>query len=69
MEKTAKKWFEELNEPYRSQAIESINNDLFDEIDDVNLVYDSLEDALYGAFTWDKTTQGSDYWINLKNSL
>lgn len=54
--KTAREWFSELEEPYRSQAIKRI---------DKNNEYESLRMALLCEFTWSETPQGHEYWYNL----
>lgn len=59
--KTAREWFHDLPEPYRSQAIENI------EIGARSIYRDSLADALINSFYWDETTQGNDYWERVYN--
>lgn len=62
--KTAKEWFETLEEPYRTQAIEITSNE-----DMLNLEYEGLLYALYGSFTWFETPQGHEYWGKLHEKL
>lgn len=49
-------WFQQLPEPYRSQAIEN-----FDEEFSPSKV-DSILDAISCSFIWSKTPQGRVYW-------
>ena len=55
--KPAKEWFEQLPEPVRSQAIANI---IFDKD-----FFEDLSDTLFGAFAWEGTIQGGDYWHNI----
>jgi hypothetical protein len=58
MSKTAKEWFEQLPEPYRTQAIENWEKS---KISDKENPVISLNWAL-DTFIWKKTIQGGDYW-------
>lgn len=54
-------WFEQLKEPYRSEAIANIeHHDILSEMS-----YDSLA----RAFNWAKSIQGLDYWSKIYNSI
>lgn len=55
--KTIKQHFEELPEPYRTQALENMAAS-----DDER---DSLKKALYSGFVWAETPQGHDYWSDV----
>lgn len=57
--KTVKEWLEELPEPYRSQALKNTKEELL-KIEEV-----SADQAVFGAFRWDKTPQGFQYWDSL----
>lgn len=67
--KAIREWLNELEEPYRSQALENVRklNDLPDSV--LNGMSESLEESLYDAFIWMDSIQGLDYWVDLKNSL
>jgi len=57
-------WFEELPEPYRSQAIE--NTKKFYEGKRLDLLEkESLIKAILAGFVWDTTEQGHGYWSKL----
>lgn len=61
--KTIKEYLNELPEPYKTQAlknIESIKTDCF---------AISLEDAILGAFLWDFSPEGHDYWQDLHDGI
>lgn len=57
--KTIKEWFETLPEPIRSQAI--INTRVCDLINREN----SLSEAIWNSFIWEKTFEGLDYWKDI----
>lgn len=62
MSKTNLEWLQELPEPYRSQAIKNCKR-----LDgDTGF---SVVDALAGAFNWDDSPQGHEYWAALHNEL
>lgn len=58
--KTIREWFEELPEPYRSEAIDNCKRCDNEEV--------SLPDALQAGFNWSTSKQGHSYWskLNLK---
>jgi hypothetical protein len=58
MSKTAKEWFEQLPEPYRTQALENCTSD-YEDI--------SLSEAIFGGFVWQLTPQGNEYWLGIRN--
>lgn len=60
--KTIREWFEELEEPYRTQAIS--NSKKFNP-GGLDLQDRSLSDALTSAFLWESTPEGHDYWHSL----
>lgn len=62
-------WLKELEEPYRSQAIKNTIDLNSNGEQILNDFEESLEDSLYNAFIWSESTQGLDYWIELKNSI
>lgn len=57
--KTIIEWFNELPEPFKSQAIANTSKNMLNEV-----AYDILA-ALSYAFTWSKTPEGIYYWKNL----
>jgi hypothetical protein len=57
MKKTAKEWFEQLPEPYRTQALENCT---------AKGEEDSLSEAIFGGFIWSLTPQGYGYWSDIK---
>lgn len=59
--KTIKEWFEELEEPYRSQALFNHIKEHGGETDIVK----NLEDALYSGFSWNDSPEGHNYWSEL----
>lgn len=67
--KTIEQWFNELPEPYRSQALENTLN-LSGKVM-LKIYIPSIKFALMGAFDWGKTPkgQGFDYWENFYNTL
>ena len=63
MTKTIREWFDELPEPQRSQAIENCD------VEDLDLLVDSLLNACLGAFNWKKSPQGHGYWDSIYEEL
>ena len=57
--KRIKQYFEELQEPCRSQAIANTTKN------DLENYATSLENALFQAFIWRNTIEGNKYWENL----
>ncbi|ADF42363.1 hypothetical protein S-CBS2_gp007 [Synechococcus phage S-CBS2] len=58
MRKTPEEWFEQLPEPYRSQAIA---NRTIDSVVDIGEAH-SLTEAFTVGFIWKNTPEGSNYW-------
>ena len=67
--KTAREWFEMLNEPERSQAIE--NTEKMDSIDWGSIFWLDVGDAVYSSFVFDNTPygQGKEYWFSIYDSI
>ena len=61
-------WFEELPEPYRSQAIENTKKHYEKQHLDL-LKEKSLIDAIQGGFDWGRTIQGGKYWVNVHDAI
>ena len=59
MQKTAKEWFSEFPEPYRTQALENLESQKFI----------SASDALMFGFDWDENKGDSTYWETFYNQL
>lgn len=64
MKKTIKQWLQELEEPYRTQALEhakayGINTN----------IESSLDQALLAGFIWEDTLQGWDYWNDVRQDI
>lgn len=60
-------FLEELEEPYRSQALKNFEDQRTldeDEYLDVNAY-----EALHGAFHWGATPEGHDYWNDFSKTL
>ena len=62
-EKTILEWLNQLPEPYKSQAIENTKND---NPFSWNEIVDSLWKAIDVGFLWSSTSQGGDYWFDIK---
>ena len=62
--KTIREWLNELTEPYRSRAIRNAVNTLNPLLD---LSQVSMEDAIWGAFDWNKTPEGHDFWYSVSH--
>lgn len=63
--KAARKWLEELPEPYRSEALEAVQ--LFPLTPNFNC--ETLSGDVRYAFWFDDSPQGYDYWDNLCTQL
>ena len=61
--KTIEEWFNMLPEPYRTEALSNTSDYILDTTDE------SFDDAIYGAFKWDDTRQGHDYWLNVVTKI
>ncbi len=68
--KTIREHFEQLDEPYRTQAIENAGGvgTLLHE-DRLHVQELSIIDALMGGFLWASTPQGHEYWNELYDYL
>lgn len=62
--KTIEEWFNELEEPYRTQAIENARNLNIDK-DRLEDLADSMSDAIMIAFIWCHSPEGHEYWSDL----
>lgn len=70
--KTIEQWFNELPEPYRSQALENTLNQYGKYGEKKLKVHEpSIKDALLVGFIWKDTPkeQGYEYWSNFYNTL
>jgi len=63
--KTAREWFETFPEPYRSQALENIENF---KLHSSNKSYDKASVAI-DSFDWDATSEGYYYWERFYENL
>lgn len=61
--KTILQHLNELKEPYRTQAINNIDNETLEE-KALNLPY-----ALLDAFEWDYSNEGFEYWDNVHSQI
>ena len=57
-------WYEQLEEPYRSQAIANYNKN-FHHSEEAG----SLAEALSGGFCWTDSPERFEYWNNLHDEL
>lgn len=60
--KTAREWFEMLNEPERSQAIKNSKVGQRE-------TFKTLENAISCSFDWLKTNEGAGFWQNLQRQV
>jgi hypothetical protein len=56
MNKYANDWFSQLVEPYKSQALKSLEERF------KRVKFNSLGSALAGTFDWEKSPEGQKYW-------
>ena len=63
--KTIREWLESLPEPYRSQALENMDNYRRPYAPEAHSSHGNLEEALMAAFLWYDTPQGREYWENV----
>lgn len=61
--KTIKTWLNKLDEPYKTEAIINTQNVL------LSIKSESLSAALSGAFSWEKSKQGHEYWEELNEKI
>ena len=66
--KTIREWFNELPDPYRTQAINNADSILLDN-KSVGKNCVSLLDALEKAFIWENSPEDFQYWVNLYKVL
>lgn len=62
--KTIEEWFNELEEPYRTQAIENtikLSNSEYT----LKSFESSLSEALSASFVWEASPEGHEYWRDL----
>lgn len=64
--KTAREWFDMLNEPERSQAIE---NTVASELDIEARHIHSVADAILMKYDWEYSPQGTTYWQKIHKSI
>ena len=55
-EKKIKDWLNNLNNPYKKQAITNLNTSVRD------LKVNSISNALLLAFNWNTSLEGREYW-------
>ena len=67
--KTIEQWFNELPEPYRSQALENTLNQFGKKRLKVHKL--NIREALSSGFIWNDTPkkQGHNYWYNFYETL
>jgi hypothetical protein len=61
--KTIKEWFDTAEQPYKEQLLANTN------VEVLQLVEVSLEQAIKGAFFWEKSPEKHDYWADYVNSI
>lgn len=67
MRKTTIQWLAELPPEIAEKAIR--NHNAVSRKHGYNVYYDSLEGALQGAFIFDETEEGINYWMKVLNEL
>jgi hypothetical protein len=63
MSKTIKEWLNLLPEPYKTQSLNNLNPEKGD------IIKYHLEDAVVGAFKWDDSVEGTQYWIKITDQI
>ena len=58
--KKIKEWLSEINEPYKSQALNNLTNESI-------IKHESFSSALQCAFIWKDSKEGYDYWKRIFN--
>lgn len=53
-------WFNQMEEPERSQALNNVDEFLDQQLEK------SISDALCGAFYWNETPEGGEYWVQIQ---
>ena len=57
--KTVEEWFNDLEEPYKAQALENTGEK------SLKIIAESMSEALSSGFYWTDSPQGHQYWFNL----
>jgi len=57
--KTIREWFNDLEEPYKTQALENTGEK------SLKIIAESMSEALSSAFYWADSYQGHQYWFNV----
>lgn len=58
--KIIKEWLSEINEPYKSQALNNLTNESI-------IKHESFSSALQCAFIWKDSKEGYNYWKRIFN--
>jgi hypothetical protein len=62
---TIKHYLEQIKDPeVRERALRNADNEALKRDD-----YTSTKNALFGAFIWDDSPEGFDYWNNIYNNI
>ena len=70
MKKTAIEWYQDLPEPYRTEAIENFKDDDLRFCNcDLKTEFSNLKAALIIGFEWTESPQGLDYWDKVYNTM
>jgi hypothetical protein len=64
-QKTPEQWFQQLKEPYRSEAIANIDKSRKWYV----VSPENIQEAIVSSFEWLNTTQGHSYWEKLHDSI
>ena len=59
--KKIKEWLSEINEPYKSQALNNLTNESI-------IKHESFSSALQCAFIWKDSKEGYNYWKRIFNA-
>jgi len=54
--KTTKEWLQDLPDGYRERALRNLQKAT------QKIEEPSIDEALFGAFEWERTPEGSDFW-------
>ena len=69
MEKTIKEWYEELPEPYRTQAITNCETQSPKGYDILNSFSQCKSRAIAQGFFWQTSPEGEEYWSEINLTL
>ena len=70
MKKTAIEWYQDLPEPYRTEAIENFkDDDARFKWCDLKTEFSSMKEVLADGFDWAASPQGLDYWDKVYNTM